>query len=160
MTIPIIFAISFQPFYPNSPASKFEADHVSSDIEPSYGIDQAVVDTSTPKPVFLANDLDSLWKNIFVLSPYPWQGTDKNNAPQFFCEISIVYCCTGKYIAERQHALQPCFYCASLIPLPPRYQYWKCGTLYMNAKTNAIFSAARGYRYGMLSLSCSFIAWA
>lgn len=39
MTIPITFAFSFQPFYPNSPASKIEADHVPSDIEPSYGND-------------------------------------------------------------------------------------------------------------------------
>lgn len=123
MIIPITFTTPLQQFYPNLQTGDIQ-DHVPGDLELSSDSNQPAVDTSASKPVFFANNqLDWLWKSFFVPPPPPWQGTDKNIAAQFSCEASTAYCCTGRYDMERKYALQPCFYCATHIPLPPQDQY-------------------------------------
>lgn len=120
MIIPITFATPFQQFYPDLQTGDIQTDYVPSDLESSYGSNQPVVDTSASEPAsFVNNPLDWLWKSFFVPPPPPWQGTDNKIAAQFACEASTAYCCTGRYDSERQYALQPCFDCATHIPLPP-----------------------------------------
>lgn len=124
MITPITLATPFQHFYPNLQTGDIPADQAPIYLESSSGSDQAAVDASTSKPVFFAsNQLDWLWKNFFVPPPPSWEGTDKNIAAQFSCEDSTAYCCTGRYDAKRQYALQPCFNCVTHIPLPNEDQY-------------------------------------
>lgn len=50
--------------------------------------------------------------NFLIPIPPSWRGTDDNIAPQFTCENSHPYCCTGKYIRRKGWVLGPCDPCS------------------------------------------------
>lgn len=127
-----ILATPFQQFYninSHSSDSIHNDDPPSNNlvVEDSYDVGYTTAADSSSStsstPGFVA-DNSSMERplpgtgNFLVPSPPSWQGIDNNIAPQFTCENSDPYCCTGKYIRRKGWVLGPCDPC-SYYPFPP-----------------------------------------
>lgn len=118
--LPTTLATPFQQFYTNSHSSDIHNDYPypPNDLEASYDGGDAAVDSSTSTPVSIADNsaLETLHGNFLLPSPPSWQGIDNNIAPQFTCDNSDPYCCTGKYIRRKGWVLGPCDPCSYYFP--------------------------------------------
>lgn len=114
--LPTTLAAPFQRFHSNSHTSDIYNEY---HLESLYDGGDAAVDSSTSKPVFIADNsaIEWLHGNFLVPSPPSWQGNDNKIAPQFTCNNSDPYCCTGKYIRRKGWVLGPCGPCSYHFPL-------------------------------------------
>lgn len=116
--LPTTIATPFQQFYANTHSTDIQNEYPSNDLESSYYGGDAAVDSSTSKPVSVADSswIEWLHGNFLLPSPPSWQGIDNNIAPQFTCDKSDPYCCTGKYIRRKGWVLGPCDPCSYHFP--------------------------------------------
>lgn len=142
-------ATPFQQFYTNSHSSDIYNDSPPSDLEASYDGGDVAVDSSISTPISIADNsaLETLHGNFLLPSPPSWEGIDNNIAPQFTCENSDPYCCTGKYIRRKGWVLGPCEPCSYHFPLQPaRRPILTCVVQIVRKLTNVnnylIFTAA------------------
>lgn len=122
-------ATPFQQFSTNPQSSDIDDDYPPNNLEASYDGGDAAVDSSTATPVSIADNssMEGLHGNFLLPSPPSWQGIDDNIAPQFICDNSDAYCCTGRYIRRKGWVLGPCLSCSlSFSPSASLddHQYW------------------------------------
>lgn len=159
MVLSPTLATPFQQYYANSHSSDIHNYYPPNDLEASYdGGDAAAVDSSTSTPVSIAENssTERLHGNFLIPSPPSWQGIDNNIAPQFPCENSDPYCCTGRYIRRKGWVLGPCYSCSYHFLLrPARRPILTCVVQIVRKRTNVnkylISTAAPTFlRYDML----------
>lgn len=160
MILPPTLATPFQQFYANSHSSNIHNYYPPNDLEASYDAGDAAVDSSTSTPVSIADNSlteSGLHGSFLIPSPPSWQGIDNNIAPQFTCNNSDPYCCTGRYIRRKGWVLGPCYSCSYHFPLQPaRQPILTCVIQIVRERTNVnkylISTAAATFlRFDMLS---------
>lgn len=115
----ITLATPFQKFSANSHSTDIHNEYPPNDLKSSYDGGDAAIESGTSEPVIVADDpgIEWLHGNFLVPSPPSWQGIDNNIAPQFTCDKSDPYCCTGRYIRRKGWVLGPCDPCPYHFPV-------------------------------------------